>query len=310
MDTLKGVFTSLITPFDQENHLDEKGLRFLIQRQLQHSIHGIVVLGTTGESPTLSELESERIITIAREEINAECHLMIGTGSYATDKTIKNTLKAKQLGADSALIIVPFYNRPTQEGIYQHFKAITEATDIPIVIYNHPLRTGQNLQLDTLKRLMKVPLIVGIKETSGNISQINDFIELARKERPNFSILSGDDGLTLPLMALGGHGVISVCSNIFPEEFKALIDSMLEGNYETARELHYQLSPIIKALFIESNPIPVKAALNFLNLPAGNCRLPLCDLLPENKSKLESLLQLFCLNPETVVSRFRFLRNS
>lgn len=291
MNLLRGVFTALITPFDADDQLDEDGLRFLIRRQLAHAIDGIVVAGTTGEAPTLSEEETERVIRISKEEVGRRAVFVVGTGSYSTKKTIQNTLQAEELGADMALIVTPYYNRPTQEGLYQHFKAVAEATELPIVIYNVQGRTGQNLQTDTLKRLLEIPSIVGLKETSGNISQISDVIALARQMRPDFSVVSGDDNITLPLMALGGQGIISVLSNLLPKEMKALTDALEGGNYAAAQQMHYDLLPLMKALFIETNPIPIKVAMQHCGLPSGGLRLPLCSLLPENAEKLRETLE-------------------
>ncbi len=290
MHELKGVFTALITPFDADGRLDEAGLRHLIKRQLHSGVDGIVPLGTTGEAPTLSEEEKKRIIMIAREEIPHNVPLMVGSGGYATAASIKSTCQAQELGADQALVIVPYYNKPTQEGIYQHFKAIASAVQIPIIIYNNPGRTGCNLHIDTLKRLADIPNITGIKEASGNIMQISDTIAAVREDFPHFSVLSGDDGFTFPLMALGGRGVISVVSNLIPKEIKALTDAALQGNWVAARQHHYHLMPLMKAAFIETNPIPIKAALQLCGLPAGSCRLPLCDLSPANHALLAELL--------------------
>lgn len=295
MQLRKHTFTALITPFDANDHLDEEGLRFLIQRQLDGNIDGIVVLGTTGEAPTLSEEESELVIRIAREELdkqlNNETLLIVGTGSYSTKKTIENTLKAEKLGADLALIVTPYYNKPTQEGLYQHFKAVAHATSFPVLLYNVQGRTGQNLQTETLKRLLDLSSMIGVKETSGNISQISDVIELVRQQRPDFSVLSGDDALTLPLMTLGGEGVVSVLSNLFPEKVKALTDAIKKGYGPLAQQMHYTFMPLIRALFFETNPIPVKTAMRLCGLPSGHCRLPLCPMSPENELKLKRILE-------------------
>lgn len=290
MPTIKGAYTALITPFDHNDQLDEDGLRLLIQRQIENGIDGIVALGTTGEAPTVSTKEIRRIMTIAREEIKTGTKLVIGTGSYSTAKTIENTHQAELLGADAVLVVTPYYNKPTQEGLYRHFKAISDATQLPIILYNVQGRTGQNLQTETLKRLMDIPSIIGVKEASGCIPQINDVIDLAKKMRPDFSIVSGDDALTLPIMALGGHGVISVASNLLPKEIKTFVDTTYAGDYHMAREMHYELLPLFKALFIETNPIPIKAAMNFCRLPSGECRLPLCAMMPENAEKLSQVL--------------------
>ena len=208
MKDFKGVFTALITPFDDEDCLDETGLRLLIKRQRENEVNGIVFLGTTGETPTLSKTEKKRIVEIGKQECGPGTLMIVGTGSYSTKQTIEDTLWAEEAGADAALIVNPYYNKPTQEGLYQHFKSIAEATSFPIILYNIQGRTGVNITTETLKRLMQIPTIVGIKEASGNISQISDVIEVSRQIRPDFAILSGDDALTLPLMALGGHGIV------------------------------------------------------------------------------------------------------
>lgn len=291
MIPIQGVYTVLITPFGPQEELDEEGLRFLIKRQLQYGIEGIVILGTTGEAPTLNENEKKRVMSITREEIDPKkANLFVGTGSYATSQTIENTLKAQECGADGALIITPYYNKPSQEGLYRHFKAISEACSLPIVIYNNPGRTSTNLQNETLKRLMEIPSIVGIKESSGNISQISEVIEIAKQERPDFKVMSGDDNLTFPLLALGADGVFSVVSNLLPREIKQMVQSMASGDFEAARQRHYHLMPFIRAASIETNPIPIKAALKLSGLPAGDCRLPLCPLDPKNAAILEQVM--------------------
>lgn len=298
MDKIKGVYTALATPFDKDNKVDEEGLRLLIQRQVRHSIDGIVLLGTTGEAPTLSEAEKKQIIKIAREECSGNAILMVGTGSYSTQQTIENTLLAEELGADAALIITPYYNKPTQEGLYQHFKTTAALTSLPIMVYNHGGRTGQNLQTGTLKRLMEISSIIGVKESSGDISQISDVIETAKEIRPDFSVMSGDDALTLPLIALGGDGIISVISNVLPKEIKDLVESIVSEDLKSARAIYFYLMPFIKAAFIETNPIPIKAAMMHYGLPAGHCRLPLCPLSPENALKLEQVIRQYTIKQD------------
>ncbi|MBS4165638.1 4-hydroxy-tetrahydrodipicolinate synthase [Neochlamydia sp. AcF65] len=287
-----GAYTVLITPFDKEGQLDEEGLRKNIRFQLSYHIQGLVVLGTTGEAPTLSQKEKAKIISIAREETLGKCLLMVGTGSYATHATIENTLAAQDASADAALVVTPYYNKPTQEGLYQHFSTLAKAVKLPLVIYNIPGRTGQNLQIETLKRLAAIENIVGVKEASGNISQMMDVIESIRLIRPDFSIMSGDDALTYPLMALGGHGIYSVLSNLFPQKIKKLCDLMVEEDYPAARALHYELLPYMKSMFIETNPIPIKTAMNLAGHAAGPCRLPLCAMNDENLEKLKKCLKV------------------
>lgn len=290
MTALQGVYTALITPFDATGRLDEDGLRLLIQRQIESGVDGITALGSTAETSTLSKEEQQRVISICRQEIAGRTSFMIGSGSNSTSQTIENTLIAQEAGADSALIVTPYYNRPTQEGLYLHFKAIIEAVDIPIVVYNVPSRTGQNLQTETLKRLMDFPSIIGIKDASGNIQQTSDTAELIRKIRPGFSLMTGDDAAILTSMVLGGNGVISVVSNLVPQWIKKIFDAASIGDFLLARQIHYELSPLFRAAFLETNPIPIKAAMKLCNLPSGDCRLPLCTLSEENTLKLQPVI--------------------
>lgn len=288
---VSGVYTALVTPFLADGTFDEQGLRHNIRYQISFGIEGLVPLGTTGEAPTLSSNEKERVIQIAVEEGKGKAIIMVGTGSYSTQQAIENSLKAERLGADSVLVVSPYYNKPTQEGVYLHFKAIHDAISIPIVVYNIQGRTGMNIQTSTLRRLAQLPRIVGVKEASGNFNQINEVIEVMRRERKDFSVMSGDDANTFPLMALGGNGIISVVSNLIPHHIKQLVTLLSEGDYEQARVLHYQLMPIFRDAFIETNPIPIKAAMTFAGMPAGGCRLPLCDLLPENRKVIQNSLK-------------------
>jgi 4-hydroxy-tetrahydrodipicolinate synthase len=289
--SLKTLYTALITPFTEKDQLDEESLRRHLQFQLAQGIEGIVLLGTTGETPTLSEEEKERIIKIGVEELKGNAHLLIGTGSYSTRRTIEQTAQAKEWGADGALIVAPYYNKPTQEGLFLHYKMISDQVNFPICVYNISGRAGVNIHTETLKRIAPLRNIVGVKEASGQISQMADLIESILPEHPDFKVLSGDDSLTLPLMALGGHGLISVTSNLLPATVKKLLDLTLNNDFTNARDLHYQLSPLFKALFTETNPIPIKAAMNILGKYVGDCRPPLCSLSPLNREKLEQLLK-------------------
>ncbi len=290
---IQGLYTVLTTPFLINGTLDEEGLRQNIRYQLMHNVDGVVTLGTTSESPTLTNVEKERIVVICVEEIQDKVPFMVGTGSYSTQQTIENTCMAQAHGASSVLIVTPYYNKPTQEGLYRHFKAIADATDIPIIVYNIAGRTGQNLSTETLKRLADIPNIVGVKEASGNLNQIMDVIELMRRIRPNFSVMSGDDGLTFPILTLGGHGVFSVVSNLIPDRIKEMIDLFYKGNLIAAREIHYELLPLFKGAFIETNPIPIKKAMELWGMAAGPCRMPLCEMSSENEKKLTELLNQY-----------------
>jgi 4-hydroxy-tetrahydrodipicolinate synthase len=289
---LKGLYTALITPLTPKGELDEQGLREHLRDQLQHQIDGIVLLGTTGEAPTLTEKEKKKIIEIGIEEVKGRAQVLVGTGSYSTQQTIDNTRLAQEMGADAALIVTPYYNKPTQNGLYLHFQAICQAVSLPICVYNIQGRTGQNLQTQTLQRMLDFSSIIGVKEASGNISQMHEVIESIARPNPHFSVLSGDDALTLPLMALGGHGIISVISNLVPGPMKQLVQACLNEDFAQARLIHYQLSPLFKAAFIETNPIPIKAAMNKWGMAAGPCRLPLCELTQESEQKIEILLDI------------------
>jgi 4-hydroxy-tetrahydrodipicolinate synthase len=286
---LKGTITALITPFIHQK-LDEEGLAQNIRYQIKNGINGILPLGTTGEAPTLSSEEQQRVISIAVREAKSQVPVWVGTGSYCTQQTIEKTQAAKDLGADVALIVTPYYNKPTQEGIYRHFEAIATRTEMPIVIYNIPGRCGTNIETATLMRIAELPHIVGVKEASGNINQAGDVLHTIAKKNPHFSLFSGDDTLALPMMALGASGVISVVSNLVPDRVIALTSAALQGQFERAQEIHYQLLPLFKAAFIETNPVPIKTAMRLCGMPAGDCRQPLWQMAPENLNTLHQLL--------------------
>lgn len=287
--SFEGAYTALITPFLQDESFDEEGFCILLEEQIKAKITGIVVLGTTGEAPTLSPQEKKRIITIAREKIKPPLQLLVGTGSYSTARTIEETKRAEELGADGALIVTPYYNKPTQEGLFLHFQAVAHQTKLPIMVYNAQGRTGQNLSTPTLRRLADIANIVAVKEASTNILQMMEVIETVVSERPDFKVLSGDDFLTFPLMAIGGHGIVSVVSNLVPSLILNLYQLCQAGDFKEAKNLHYQLLPLFRGAFIETNPIPIKALLRFEDKPAGPCRLPLCALSQENEKKLRHL---------------------
>jgi 4-hydroxy-tetrahydrodipicolinate synthase len=287
----KGLYTAIVTPFDAKGNLDLEGLRANIQYQIANRVDGIVVLGTTGESPTLNEHEKKVVISVAQEECAGKIQFIVGTGAYSTALTIEYTQKAKDLGAEAVLVVTPYYNRPTQEGLYRHYMALADAVEIPIIVYNIQGRTCQNLATNTLKRLSAHPNIVTVKEASGNVHQMAEVFETIALTNPNFSILSGDDALTLTCMALGGHGIISVVSNLIPDLKRELVDALQAENYPLARQLHYKLLPLFRGAFIETNPIPIKAMMNACGMAAGPCRLPLCELLPENQRKVEELVK-------------------
>lgn len=286
---IQGVYTALITPFLPSGAFDEEGFIELIKMQVKAKVHGIVVLGTTGETPTLTPQEKKKIIQLAREYIKGKTSLIVGVGSNSTLQTIQNIKLANELGADGALVVTPYYNKPTQDGLFEHYKAVAESTTLPIMLYNVPGRTGINLQVLTVKKLSLIQNIVAIKEACGNISQIMELIEQVVSEKPKFKVFSGDDNLTLPTIALGGAGIVSVVSNLVPELVVDYYEAAIKGDLESARRLHYELLPLFRGAFIESNPIPIKALMQMSKLPSGPCRLPLTKASGETEKKLRQL---------------------
>ena len=285
----KGAITAIVTPFTENGELDEEALRRLVEFQIKNKIDGIVPCGTTGESPTLDHEEHGRVIEIVVDAAKGTVPIIAGAGSNSTRHAIEMTRQAADLGADASLHVPPYYNKPTQEGIYRHFSEIAKAVDLPIIAYNIQGRTAVNIETSTLARLAKeYSNITGVKEASGNISQMMDVINELPK---NFAVISGDDNLTLPLMALGGTGVISVASNIIPREMHELCEYALNGNFEKARKMHYELLPLFKGIFIETNPIPIKAALAMKGMIKESYRLPMCEMKAENKEKLRKILK-------------------
>jgi 4-hydroxy-tetrahydrodipicolinate synthase len=278
MAEFRGAFTALITPMKDSGEVDYEGFRRLIEFQMAEGIDGIVPLGTTGETPTLDEEEEEPLIKIAVETAGGKIPVVIGTGSNDTKHMVLYTERAKRLGADAALVVTPYYNKPNDEGLFRHFEAAA-AVGIPIIVYNIASRTGRNIQTPLLERIARIPGVIGVKEASGDINQMGDVIRdiaiPSRVEGREFWVLSGDDAMTLPLMALGGDGVISVIANVVPEKVKALSMACLAGDFDRARRIHFELLPLIKAAFIETNPIPIKHAANMMGLPAGPVRMPL-----------------------------------
>jgi 4-hydroxy-tetrahydrodipicolinate synthase len=282
----KGAIVAIVTPF-KKGKVDEASLRKLIEFQIKNGTDGIVPCGTTGESSTLSHEEHDKVVEIAIDAVKKRVPVIAGTGSNSTAEAIQLTRHAYKAGADGALMVAPYYNRPTQEGLYQHYKAVAEAVPIPIIVYNIPGRTGVNINPDTLARLAKIKNIVGVKEASGSIKQMSDVISLCG---PNFDVLSGDDLFTLPLMSMGGRGVISVISNVAPADMAGLVDAFAAGNLKKAQALHFKMSGLIDALFLETNPTPVKAALSLMKMISYEVRLPLCKLSDANYEKLKKVM--------------------
>ncbi len=284
----EGALTAMITPFDKDDKVDEEGLRENVRFQIKNGIHGLVPVGTTGECATLSYEEHNRVTEVVVDAAGGKVPVLAGTGSNSTWEAVMLTKHAKEVGADGALVVVPYYNKPTQAGLYQHFKRIAEEVDLPQVIYNIPSRTGVNMLPETMAKLAKLKNIVGVKEASGDLKQIARIIELARGE--DFIVSSGDDSLTLEIMKLGGVGVISVASNIVPDKVAKLVDACRSGNLKAAKKINDELAPLVKALFIETNPGPVKMAMNWMGMAAGGLRLPMVEMEPENQAKLRKVL--------------------
>jgi len=283
----EGAMTAMVTPFDKEGKVDEEGLRENVRFQIKKGVHGLVPVGTTGECATLSYEEHNRVVDVVVDAAKGKVPVLAGTGSNSTWEATMLTKHAKEVGADGALLVVPYYNKPTQAGLYQHYKRIAEEVDLPQVIYNIPSRTSLNMLPETMAKLAKVKNIVGVKEASGDLKQIARIIELAGKE---FSVISGDDPLTLEIMKLGGVGIISVTSNLVPDKLVKMVDSFRSGDVQTAKMINDELAPLFKALFIETNPGPAKMAMNWMGMAAGGLRLPLVELEPENQEKLRKVL--------------------
>jgi 4-hydroxy-tetrahydrodipicolinate synthase len=297
MIQFRGAYTALITPMLANGEVDYEGFRRLIAFQLAEGIDGIVPLGTTGETPTLEEEEEEKLIRIAVEEVKGRVPVIIGTGSNATKYALKYTQRARDLGVDAALVVTPYYNKPNDEGLFRHFEVIAREGGLPLVVYNIASRTGRNIPLPLMQKLAAIPGVIGVKEASGDINQMGDTIrEIAipgkAAGRP-FTVLSGDDALTLPLLALGGDGVVSVLSNLTPARVSALVRACLAGSFEEGRRIHHELLPLIKAIFVETNPIPIKTAMTWAGLPGGPVRLPLGRLEDSSAAALRRAMQDF-----------------
>ena len=293
MTQFRGAYTALVTPMTESGEIDYDGFKRLIQFQIAEGIDGIVPLGTTGENPTLDEAEEEKLIEIAVKEASGKVKVIAGAGSNDTRHMVKYVERAKRHGADAALVVTPYYNKPNDSGLIRHFEEAAKP-GIPIIVYNIASRTGRNIPASLMTQIANIPNIAGVKESSGDINQMGDIIReiaIPRKNSSNkFWVLSGDDPITLPLICMGGDGVISVISNLVPAKVKALTQSALNGDYEKARAIHYELIPFIKAAFVETNPAPIKQALNWAGLPAGPARLPLGKISPASEAILRKAM--------------------
>ncbi len=281
----KGSYVAIVTPFTK-GKIDEKKYRELIEFQIAGGTDGIVPCGCTGEAATLSHEEQKALIKIAVETAGKKVPVVAGTGSNSTDEALELTKFAKKAGCQGALLITPYYNKPTPEGLYRHYSAVAKEVDIPIMLYNVPSRTGISILPETVARLAKLDNIVAIKEASGSLDQVSNIISLC-----DITVMSGDDSLTLPMMALGAQGVVSVAANIIPKDIHDLTAAFLDGKTEKARSIHYKILKLCKAMFIETNPIPVKTALKFMGKLNGELRLPLCEMQKDNEDKLKKVLE-------------------
>ena len=291
-----GCGTALVTPFTRDESVDESAVRRLARRQIDAGIHFLVPVGTTGESPTLTEDERVRIVELVVEEANGRVPVLAGAGGYDTKEVIHVGRRMKDVGAAGLLSVTPYYNKPTPEGLFQHYSAIAGETGLPVIVYNVPGRTGCNVDVATLVRLSSVPNIVGVKEASGNMTQIT---EVCRAVPDSFLVLSGDDALTLPVMALGGHGIISVSANEAPAWMARMVELAESNDFAAARRIHQRLMPLLSANFIESNPIPVKAAMAMMGLLEEVYRLPMVSPRPESRRRIEEALAAARLEQDT-----------
>ncbi len=292
MNKFRGAFVAIVTPMT-DGKIDEQGLRDLIEFQIKGGTHGIVPCGTTGESATMTHEEHHRVVELTVKAVNGRVPVLAGTGSNSTAESIELTRHAKEAGADGALMITPYYNKPSQEGLFQHFKAVAEAVEIPIILYNVPSRTSVNMLPETVARLAAIKNIVGIKEATGSLAQISEVIRLCPAD---FAVMSGDDPTCMPTVAIGGTGVISVTSNVAPAEMAQMLDASLAGDFAKARALHYKLFPLMQAMFYDTNPVPAKAALAMMGkIKSDQVRLPMAGLSDATRDKLKKAITAYGL---------------
>ena len=289
----EGTYVAMVTPFKEDGSIDEEGFRSNINYLIERGVSGLVGAGTTGESATLSHEEHQNVIDILVDEVDGRVETIAGTGSNATSEALSLTKYAYDAGSDAALLITPYYNKPQQHAMIEHYKTIAEAVDIPLIAYNVPSRTGINMDVDTIVELAKIDGIDAVKEASGSVDKVSDIYRALSHENleDDFNILSGEDSLTLPIMAVGGTGVISASANIDSKRMVLMVDSILNDDYTRAMELHYEMLELIRALFIESNPVPVKTAMGLMGLPSGPLRQPLVNMKEENLEILKKALK-------------------
>lgn len=288
----EGTYVAMVTPFTEDDKIDEEGFRSNINYLINQGVNGLVAAGTTGESATMTHDEHREIIEILIDEVDGRVETIAGTGSNATSEAIGLTKFAEDAGADAALVITPYYNKPQQHALVEHYRTISEVSDIPIIAYNVPSRTGLNMDVETIVELAKIDNVDAVKEASGSVDKVSDIYRALSREglEEDFNILSGEDSLTLPIMAVGGTGVISASANVDAKRMVLMVDSILNDDYARAFELHYEMLDVIRALFVETNPVPVKTAMNLMGLPAGHLRQPLWEMKEESLEVLKKAL--------------------
>lgn len=289
---LEGTTVAMVTPYTENDEIDEEGIRENINYLIEKGVNGILAAGTTGESATVSHDEHRKLVDILIDEVNGRVTTIAGAGSNSSKEALGLVKHAEDIGADAALVITPYYNKPQPHGLYEHYKLLTDSTDIPIVVYNVPSRTGTDIDVDTIGKVAQLDNIVAIKEASPELDKVSKIIkkmdEIGNKD---FTVLSGNDDLTLPMIAMGAKGVISVVGNVDPARMSQMVNYALDGDFEAAAKMHYELYDLMKVLFIETNPVPAKTALNLMGRPSGDVRLPLAPLKEENKAKLKEVLE-------------------
>ncbi|KAF5079765.1 4-hydroxy-tetrahydrodipicolinate synthase [Methanobacterium aggregans] len=287
----EGTTVAMVTPFTKDDGVDETGMRENINYLIENGVNGILAAGTTGESATITHDEQRKMIDILVDEVNGRARAIAGAGSNSSKEALSLVQHAEDSGADAALVITPYYNKPQQHGLYQHYKLLSESTNIPIIVYNVPSRTGTDIDVDTIGKVAQLDGILGIKEANPDMDKVSQTIKrLQDLDCTDFAVLSGNDNLTLPMIALGAKGVISVVANVDPARMSQMVDAGLKGDFKTAFKLHYELYELMKVLFIESNPVPAKESMNMMGRPAGHVRMPLAPLKEESKAKLAEVL--------------------
>jgi 4-hydroxy-tetrahydrodipicolinate synthase len=288
---LEGTIVAMVTPFNDKDEVNETGIRENINYLIDRGVDGVLAAGTTGESATITHDEQRKMIDIMVDEVNGRVKCIAGAGSNSSKEALGLVKYAESAGADAALVITPYYNKPQPHGLYMHYRMLAESTNIPLIVYNVPSRTGTDIDVDTIAKVAELDNIIAIKEANPDLDKVSQIMKKLESVDSDFCVISGNDNLTLPMISLGAKGVISVLANVDPARMSKLVQSALDGNYTEAMRIHYELYDLMKVLFIESNPVPTKEALNLMNRPAGHVRMPLGSLKEENKNKLQKVLQ-------------------